>query len=116
MNARGWSWWLCVGLLACGGQVEEPSPEDIEGEQGAGSSSSSGGDGQSTGAGSSGPSCAATQPHPDYPLCYQTQNPACLVPSSPQLADRLPAGPGPVSRGPWVGASSQCRMLCCYAP
>jgi hypothetical protein len=108
-------WWVAATLVACGGQVED---EDPEGQAGAPQQQEAqpSGSGTGNGAGSGGPTCAGTKPHPDYPLCYETQYPPCLTTSSPKLPEKLSVQPGSISRGPWIGASSQCRMLCCYAP
>lgn len=114
MHTRSGWWLVVVGLVACGGRVEDP-PVDPDGEAGAASEESGEGNGSAQG-GSSGPTCAGTQPHPDYTLCYETQYPPCLITSSPKLRDKFPSHTGAISRGPWVGASSSCHMLCCYAP
>lgn len=108
-------WWVLLALAACGGRVEEDDPEDpLDPEvQRPGDP---GGSGAGKGSGSGGPSCAATPPHPDYPLCYETQYPPCLAASSSKLTTKLSVAPGSLSRGPWVGTNGQCRMLCCYAP
>jgi len=117
----GWTLGLVLVLVACGGRVDDPVEQggdggaDPQGQGGDGGSSSGSGDnGGKTGGSAAGPSCAATPPHPDYPNCYSISYPPCLAPGTPELADKL--GGLSVSKGPWVGASSNCRMLCCYAP
>ena len=114
MGAIGRVWvWLTLGLVACGGRVEEPTDGQEEARTEAGDPSGGGEPGQGS---VSGAACAGTKPHPDYSLCYETQLPPCLSSSSPLLREKFPSHAGAISGGPWVGASSSCRMLCCYAP
>ena len=70
--------------------------------------------GSATGDGSgSGVTCAAASPHPDYPYCYKASYPPCMAAGDERLAEKLSLTWQPKG-GPWVGSSSDCRMLCCY--
>lgn len=118
MQARQVAWLVALAMVACGGRVEDGSedPSESSGKEGASGSQGSGSEGGGNGDGSgSGVTCAAASPHPDYPYCYKASYPPCMAAGDERLAEKLSLTWQPKG-GPWVGSSSDCRMLCCYGP